>query len=146
VTDRYVDEQTGALDLVLGIVDVLLFFAVLVAAMGIANTLSLSVVERTRELGLLRAVGASRAQVRRMIRVEAVLIAVYGGLLGLALGAGLGAAVVRPLRKSGIDQLSFAPGRLVSYVVLAAVVGTLAAILPARRAARLDVLRAIATE
>jgi putative ABC transport system permease protein len=145
-THDYVAAQRKDINKLLGLVLTLLALAILIAGFGIVNTLALSVVERTRELGLLRAVGASRAQVRRMIRVEAVLIAVYGGLLGLALGAGLGAAVVRPLRKSGIDQLSFAPGRLVSYVVLAAVVGTLAAILPARRAARLDVLRAIATE
>ena len=144
-THDYVAAQRRDIDKLLGLVLTLLALAILIAGFGILNTLALSVVERTKEIGLLRAVGASRKQVRSMVRVEAVLIALYGGLLGLALGAGLGAAVVRALHKAGISHLAFPPGRLVAYVVMAAIVGTIAAILPARRAARLDVLRAVAS-
>ncbi|MDX6275696.1 MAG: putative transport system permease protein [Frankiales bacterium] len=145
-THDYVAQQRRDIDKVLGLVLTLLALAVLIAGFGIVNTLALSVVERTREIGLLRAVGAGRKQVKRMIRVEAVLIALYGALLGLILGAGLAALVVHSLAGSGIDQLSLAPSRLVLYVVLAGLVGTLAAVLPARRAARLDVLAAIGSE
>jgi putative ABC transport system permease protein len=145
VTDRYVDEQTGALDVVLGIVDVLLFFAVLVAAMGIANTLSLSVVERTRELGLLRAVGMERRAVGRMVRVEGVLVALFGGVLGMVVGLAFGVAVAEALPAESA-QLTIPIGRLAALFVVAGVLGVVAAALPARRAARLDVLDAIAEE
>jgi putative ABC transport system permease protein len=145
VTDRYVDEQTGALDLVLGIVDVLLFFAVLVAAMGIANTLGLSVVERTRELGLLRAVGMERRAVSRMVRVEGVLVALFGGVLGMAVGLAFGIAVAEALPADSA-QLTIPIGRLVALFAVAGLLGVVAAALPARRAARLDVLDAIAEE
>jgi putative ABC transport system permease protein len=145
VTDRYVDEQTGALDVVLGIVDVLLFFAVLVAAMGIANTLSLSVVERTRELGLLRAVGMERRAVGRMVRVEGVLVALFGGVLGMVVGLAFGVAVAEAVPADSA-QLTLPIGRLVALFVVAGMLGVVAAALPARRAARLDVLDAIAQE
>jgi len=110
------------------------------------NTLVLSVLERTREIGLLRAVGTSRRQLRRMVRLEAVLIAVYGALLGIGLGLLVGVAVQQSLADDGIDRLAV-PWTLLGVVLLvSAGVGVLAAIVPARRAARLDVLGAIATE
>ena len=135
-----------AMRLLLGFIFVLLTLAVLIAALGIVNTLALSVIERTREIGLLRAVGMGRRQVRRMIRLESVVIAIFGTLLGLALGVALGAALVRALNDEGIDQLVIPFGQLAVYLVVGALIGVLAAVWPARRAARLDVLRAITTE
>ncbi len=141
--DGYVENETGALDLVLGIVDVLLLFAIGVAGIGIANTLALSVVERTRELGLLRAVGMHRRSMRRMVRVEGVLVALFGGVLGLVLGVGFGSAIAIALP---VDTavLTFPSLRLVLLFVAAGLLGVVAAAMPARRAARLDVLAAIA--
>ena len=124
----------------------LLGLAVIIAILGIVNTLALSVIERTREIGLLRAVGLSRRQLRRMVRLESVTIAVVGALLGVALGIGFGVVLQRSQESQGIAQLAIPWGRLGLFVVLAAVVGVLAAWFPARRAARLDVLKAIATE
>jgi putative ABC transport system permease protein len=141
--DGYVDSQTGVLDLVLAIVDVLLLFAVGVAGIGIANTLALSVVDRTRELGLLRVVGMHRRTMRHMVRVEGVLVALMGGVLGLALGIGFGSAIATALP---VDTavLTFPPLRLALLFLTAGLLGIVAAALPARRAARLDVLEAIA--
>ncbi|HYT10390.1 MAG TPA: ABC transporter permease, partial [Mycobacteriales bacterium] len=102
--------------------------------------------ERTRELGLLRAVGMSRRQVKRMVRVESVLIAIFGGLLGLVVGGIFGVALQRALRNQGVTELSFPVGQLALYLLLAAVAGVIAAWLPARRASRLNVLQAIAAE
>ncbi len=140
--DDYVTSQTNALDLVLGIVDVLLLFAGAVAAMGIANTLALSVVERTRELGLLRAVGMQRRHMRRMVRIEGVLVALLGGVLGLTLGVAFGSASAAALPPA-TAQLTYPPGRLVLLFAAAGLLGIIAGALPARRAARLDILTAI---
>jgi len=112
----------------------------------VVNTLALSVLERTRELGLLRAIGLGRAQTMRMVTVEAVVISVFGALLGLVVGAGLGTAVVRALDDQGIHQLALPWTQMVTYLVLAGVVGVIAATLPAIRAARVNVLQAIAYE
>jgi putative ABC transport system permease protein len=146
VEDRaeFVATQRERLDELLNAVTVLLVLSVVIALLGIVNTLALSVAERTRELGLLRAVGMSRRQVRRMIRIESVVIALYGALLGLVVGAALGAALVRALRPEGITEFSLPVGRLLAVVVVAALAGVAAAALPARRAARLDVLKAVA--
>ena len=110
------------------------------------NTLALSVIERTRELGLLRAVGMARRQVKRMVRVEAVIIAVFGGLLGIVVGTVFGVALQQALKSEGVTELAFPVTRLVIFLVLAGLTGVLAAWLPARRASRLNVLTAIATE
>jgi putative ABC transport system permease protein len=110
------------------------------------NTLGLSIFERIRELGLLRAVGATRRQLRAMIRWEAVIIAVLGALLGLAVGVFFGWTMVQGLSSEGITQFVVPGGQLVGFVLAAAVAGILAAVLPGRRAARIDVLRAITTE
>ena len=142
---EFIEGQRGQVDQLLNAITVLLVLSVVIAVLGIVNTLALSVVERTRELGLLRAVGLQRRQLRRMIRVESVVIALYGALLGLVVGIGFGWALVRALRDQGITEFSLPVGRLVLVVVAAAFAGVLAAALPARRAARLDVLEAVAT-
>ena len=130
----------------LGIVTALLLLAVVVAILGIVNTLVLSVVERTRELALLRAVGGTRRQVRTVVRRESVLMALLGALTGIALGTISGIALSRALTDEGITELRVPVGTLAIYVVVAAVVGVLAAVGPARRASKVDVLGAITAE
>ena len=129
----------------LALVTGLLALSLLVAVIGIVNTLALSVVERTREIGLLRAVGLTRRQTRRMVRFEAVLISAFGGILGVVLGVVIGVALQQSLVDSGITVLSIPVRLLVTFLVVAAVVGVLAALWPAWRAGKLDVLRAIST-
>lgn len=148
VRDRqsFLDQQTASVDTVLTMIQILLALAILIAVLGIINTLALSVLERTRELGLLRAIGLRRAQIMRMITVEAVVISVFGALLGVAVGSGLGAAVVESLRDEGFTALVFPWGQMGMYLGLAVLVGVVAAVLPAIRAARVDVLSAIAYE
>ena len=130
----------------LGIVTALLLLAVVVAVLGILNTLVLSVVERTRELGLLRAVGGTRRQVRAVVRRESVLMSLLGALTGVALGTVSGIALSRALADEGITTVAVPTVTLAGYLVIAAAVGVLAAIGPARRAAKVDVLRAITAE
>jgi len=130
----------------LGIVTALLLLAVVVAILGIVNTLVLSVVERTRELGLLRAVGGTRRQVRTVVRRESVLMALLGALTGIALGTVSGIALSRALLDEGITEIEVPAGTLVVYLLVAAAVGVLAAIGPARRASRVDVMEAITAE
>jgi putative ABC transport system permease protein len=148
VQDRsgFVEQQTRVFDQVLGFIQVLLVLAMVIAVLGVVNTLVLSVIERTRELGLLRAVGLGRAATARMITVESVVISLFGALLGLAVGAGLGAAVVYALRDEGFSDLALPWTLMGVYLILAAVVGVLAALIPSIRAARLNVLAAIAYE
>jgi len=123
----------------------LLAFAILISLFGIANTLALSIHERTRELGMLRAIGMSRRQVRTMVRYEAVITALIGAILGMALGVVFAALIAQPLKDEGFT-LSYPIGWLIALMVLAALAGVLAAILPARRASRLDVLQALQYE
>lgn len=138
--------RVAAVEQVLGLITVLLCFAVLIALLGITNTLALSIVERTREIGLLRAVGMTRAQLRWMVRAEAVLVAAVAVVIGVLLGVGLGIATLAGL-SGGTDMVVSVPaGQLVVTVVLAVLAGLAAGLLPARRAARLDVLAAIATQ
>ncbi|HWB35402.1 MAG TPA: ABC transporter permease, partial [Rugosimonospora sp.] len=148
VADRtdFIKQQTSQFDSLLTMIQILLALAILIAVLGIVNTLALSVLERTRELGLLRAVGLRRGQLMRMITVESVVISVFGALRGLAVGTGLGAAVVRALRDQGFTTFGLPWSSMVTYLVLAAVVGVIAAVLPAVRAARTNVLSAIAHE
>ncbi|MFI6580209.1 ABC transporter permease [Embleya sp. NPDC050493] len=124
----------------------LLGLAIIISILGVINTLALSVVERTREIGLMRAIGASRRQIRRMIRLESMVIAVFGALVGLALGMAWGIGAQRLLAKQGLDVLEIPWGTVIGIVIAAAVVGLLAAVMPAFRAARMNVLRAIATD
>ena len=139
-------KQASQIDTLLGLITALLGLAIFIALFGIINTLGLSILERTREIGLLRAVGMSRRQVRGMIRWESVIIAVLGALLGIVVGVFFGWAMVRALHSQGITSMTVPYGQLLFYVILAGVFGVLAGLLPARRAARLNVLEAIATE
>jgi putative ABC transport system permease protein len=139
-------EQARQIDQIINLFYSLLGLAIVIALFGIVNTLGLSIFERIRELGLLRAVGATRRQLRAMIRWEAVIIAVLGAVLGLAIGVFFGWTIVRALSSQGIREFALPAGQLVGFVLAAAVAGVLAAVLPGRRAARVDVLRAIATE
>jgi putative ABC transport system permease protein len=138
-------DQKQQLNTILGIVYALLGLSIVIALIGVVNTLALSVMERTREIGLLRAVGTQRRQLKRMIRVESTLVSVMGALFGLALGVGLGAAVVSALGSSFITTLAVPVPTIVVVLVLAALFGVAAAVWPARRAAKLDILQAIYT-
>ncbi|WP_328476805.1 ABC transporter permease [Actinoplanes sp. NBC_00393] len=140
----FVDAQAAQFDQIIMMIQILLGLAILIAVLGVVNTLALSVLERTRELGLLRAVGLGRAQTMRMVTVEAVVISVFGALLGVAVGAGMGSAVARALENDGITEIVLPWGRMGTYLGLAALVGVIAAVAPAIRAARLNVLGAIA--
>ncbi|RDI17865.1 ABC transporter permease [Lentzea flaviverrucosa] len=148
VQDRsaFVKQTTSQFDTVLLMIQILLALAILIAVLGVINTLALSVIERTRELGLLRAIGMRRSQVMRMITVESVVISVFGAVLGLAVGLALGIATVQALKDQGISEIGLPWMTMVQYLVVAAFVGVIAAILPAIRAARLNVLDAIAYE
>jgi putative ABC transport system permease protein len=144
--DEYVAAVAGEVDQMLIIVYVLLVLAVIIALMGIANTLSLSIHERARELGLLRAVGQTRRQVRAMVRGESFLVALFGTVGGVALGAFLGWALIRSLADEGFEAVTIPTGQLAVVLALGAVIGVVAAVRPARRAAKLDVLAAIASD
>jgi putative ABC transport system permease protein len=119
---------------------------VLIALIGIVNTLMLSVFERTHEIGLLRAVGMKRRQLRAMIRSESVILAIFGAIVGIIVGTALGAAFAASLKQQGITDIVIPVASLVEFLILAALLGLGAASWPARRAAKLDVLTAIATD
>ncbi|WP_328773129.1 ABC transporter permease [Streptomyces sp. NBC_00286] len=136
----------GQIAVLLYLVYALLGLAIIIAVLGVVNTLALSVVERTREIGLLRAIGLARRQLRRMIRLESVVIAVFGAVLGLALGLVWGVCVQQVLALQGMTALAIPWGTIVAVVVGSAVVGIVAALLPALRASRMNVLAAIAHE
>jgi putative ABC transport system permease protein len=140
------ENQVAQLNRLLGLVTALLLVAVFIAFAGITSTLALSVFERTREIGLLRAVGMSRRQTRSMVRWEAVIIAFIGALVGVVVGVFYGWAFVRALADEGITELVIPAGQLFVLLVTAGLAGIVAAVPPARRAARLNVLEAIATE
>ena len=138
--------QKAAVNKLLGLVYALLALAVIIALIGIVNTLMLSVFERTHEIGLLRAVGMKRRQIRAMIRSESVILAVFGAIIGIIVGTGLGIALVSSLRSQGFTSTVVPVSNLVIFLILAALLGLLAASWPARRAAKLDVLAAIAAD
>jgi putative ABC transport system permease protein len=138
--------RAAAVDQVLGLITVLLAFAVLIALLGITNTLALSIVERTREVGLLRAVGMTRAQLSGMVRAEAVLIAAVAAVVGTVLGLGLAAATLAGLSADQPLTIRVPVVELLAVMGAAVLAGLAAGLLPARRAARLDVLTAIATQ
>jgi putative ABC transport system permease protein len=145
--DEFIESQAAELDALLAVIYGLLAVAILIALMGIANTLSLSVHERTRELGLLRAVGQSRSQLRAMVRWESVVVATFGSLGGLGLGVFLGWGLVRSLNAAeGFGTLAIPVGSLVTVLLVGAMVGVLAGLRPAWRASRMDVLAAVATD
>ncbi|MFC7894633.1 ABC transporter permease [Streptomyces sp. NPDC057381] len=136
-------DQVGQL---LNMVYGLLALAIIVAVLGVVNTLALSVVERTREIGLMRAIGLSRRQLRRMIRMESVVIALFGALLGLGLGMGWGATAQKLLALEGLNVLDIPWPTIIGVFIGSAFVGLFAALVPAFRAGRMNVLNAIATE
>lgn len=148
VQDRgeFKGSQGSQIDAMVGILYGLLALSVVIAVLGIANTLALSVVERRREIGVLRAVGMRRAQVRRTIYLESALIAVFGALIGVGLGSGVGVAFLRTLRDFGLVEISVPWGQLASTLPVAGVVGVLAALWPAIRASRTPPLAAIADD
>jgi putative ABC transport system permease protein len=148
VLDRagFISQMGQPLDQMLALVYALLALAIIIALLGIANTLALSIFDRIREIGLLRAVGMTRPQLRSAIRWESVIIALQGTALGLMLGLFFGWAMVRALEDEGLTVFRVPYASIIAIVVLAALAGMLAAIGPSRRAAKLDVLRAIASE
>ncbi len=148
VLDRagFEKEASGFIDQLLTFMTVMLALAVLIALLGIVNTLALSVFERTRELGLLRAVGMTRNQVRAMVRWESAVIALIGAVSGAVLGTGIGLAMSQVLKDEGIKSISVPVLQIAVYVAVAAAAGVLAAVGPARTAARVDLLRAVVTD
>ncbi len=138
--------RTATVDQILGLVTVLLLLAVLIAMLGITNTLALSIVERTREIGLLRAVGMTRAQLRWMVRGEAVVVAALSVVLGVGLGTAFGAAMVAVLGRNAEMTIELPTERLLAVVAIATIAGLVAGLLPARRAGRMEVLNAISAE
>lgn len=143
---EFAQQQREPIDQMVLLIFALLGLALIIAVLGIVNTLALSVIERTREIGLLRAIGVSRGQMRRMVVLESILISLLGAILGVLMGIGFGLALMQSLKDEGLDVIAVPWGQLAIYLVAAVVVGVLAAVLPALRAARLDVLKAIATE
>ena len=144
--EEFTADTQASVDQLLGLVTALLLLSVIVAILGITNTLVLSVVERTRELGLLRAVGATRHQIAGVVRHESVLMSALGAVTGVGLGTAAGVALSRALVDEGISRVAVPAGLLATYLVVAVGVGVLAAIGPARRASRVDVLTAVTTE
>jgi len=143
---QFEKSQESQVNQLLGLVYALLALAILIAMIGIVNTLMLSVFERTHEIGLLRAVGMRRRQVRTMIRTESVILALFGAVIGVLVGIALGVAFSKALAAQGITDIVVPVGTLVAFLVIAGVLGLVASTWPARRAARLDVLSAIAAE
>lgn len=142
--DEFREVVSSTIDQFLDVITALLALAVLIALLGVANTLSLVIFERTREIGLLRAIGMTRPQLRTTIRDEAMIVALLGTALGIGLGTLLGWAVVRSLEDQGFDTLTIPGLRITLIAALGAVAGAIVATLPARRAARLDILHALA--
>jgi putative ABC transport system permease protein len=142
---EYIQSAQNRIGQLVNLIYVLLALSVLIAFFGIVNTLALSVTERTREIGLLRAVGMSRGQLRRMIRLESLMIALFGAILGVGVGSLFGWAILPPLADQGLNDFSYPGGTIVVFFVVAGLLGVIAAVFPARRAAKLDVLRAISS-
>src|SRR5215472_12393388 len=142
----YAKSRGSMLGTLFGLVTALLALAIIIALLGIVNTLALSVVERTRELGLLRAVGMRRGQLAQMVAAESVIISAVGAVVGIAMGLGLGAALAYAVTRSQQPTVVVAPAQLVLFALAAALAGVLASVAPARRAARLNMLAAIASE
>ena len=142
---EYIDSQSGQINQLLGLIYGLLFLSVIIAVVGIIITLLLSVFERQREIGLLRAVGMTKSQVRTTVRWESVITSLLGAVVGIVLGVGLGWVIVYALRDQGLSSFSVPVGTTVSILIMAFVIGVLAAVYPAWRATRVNLLAAITT-
>lgn len=140
---EFVADAEAQVDQLVSLFSGLLSLALLIAVLGIANTLALSIFERTREIGLLRAVGMARRQVRSMVRIEAVIVALFGAVMGLAMGAAIGFGVVTSLADNGLGSFAVPGVQLVIWLVVAAAAGLVASLRPASKAAKLNVLEAI---
>ncbi len=140
------ESQEAQLSQFLQVIEILVLLSFFIALIGIINTLSLSIFERTREIGLLRSIGMSRRQLRGSIFCESIIVAVFGGLLGVAVGTVFGVAATLALPDSIVQDLAIPVSSLMRYVVISALAGLLAAVLPALRAGRMNILRAIAHE
>lgn len=143
---EFVAGQSGQVDQLLIVINILLLLAIVIAVLGIANTLALSVLERIREIGLMRAVGMTRRQTRRMVRWEGAIVSTFGATIGVAVGVIFGLAALKALPSTFITTTAVPIPTLLSLIVFATFAGLVAAIFPARRAGKLDVLAAIATE
>jgi putative ABC transport system permease protein len=142
---EYIDKQSGSINQLLGLIYGLLFLSVIIAVVGIIITLLLSVFERQREIGLLRAVGMTKSQVRTTVRWESVITSLLGAVVGIVLGVGLGWVIVYALRDQGLSSFSVPVGTTVSILIMAFIIGVLAAVYPAWRATRVNLLSAITT-
>jgi putative ABC transport system permease protein len=140
---QFAEQQRAPIDQLVLMVDALLGLALVIAVLGIVNTLALSIIERTREIGLLRAIGLGRGQLRLMVTLESIVMAVLGAVLGVVLGVCFGVAMMDAVKDQGLEVIAVPWTQLLVFLGLAVVIGVLAAVLPARRAARLDVLAAI---
>jgi putative ABC transport system permease protein len=140
---QFAQQQRKPIDQLVLMVDALLGLALVIAVMGIVNTLALSIIERTREIGLLRAIGLGRGQLRVMVTLESIVIAVLGAVLGVVLGVCFGVAMMYAVKDEGLEVIAIPWRQLGVFLALAVVIGVLAAVLPARRAAHLDVLDAV---
>lgn len=143
---EFIADAEAQIDQLVALFSGLLGLALVIALLGIANTQALSIVERTREIGLLRAVGMARRQVRSMVRWEPIVIALFGALLGILIGSAIGFAVVSSLAHDGLESFTLPGTQLAVWLVAAALAGVIASMGPARKAARLDVLKAISYE
>jgi putative ABC transport system permease protein len=144
-TAEFLDSQKGQIDSLITLINYLLGFALFVAFLGVINTIVLSVIERTREIGLLRAVGMTREQIRSTIRWESVIVCLFGALLGIVLGVLFAWAAVAAIPADIIGTIAIPYESVLFAILAAALAGVLAALLPARRAARLNLLNAITT-
>jgi len=144
--DEFKDSQAAQIDQLLVIITVLLGFAIIIAVLGISITLGLAVFERTREIGLMRAVGMTKRQTRKMVRWEAIIVSTFGAVIGIVLGTLIGIVLSMAVPDTIIDSISFSPTTIIAILIGAVLAGLIAAIYPSAKASRMDVLQAIATE
>jgi putative ABC transport system permease protein len=144
--DEFKDSQAAQIDQLLVIITVLLAFAIIIAVLGISITLGLAVFERTREIGLMRAVGMTKRQTRKMVRWEAIIVSTFGSVVGIVLGTAIGVVLSLAVSDSIIDGISFSPSTIIAILIGAVLAGLIAALYPSFKASRMDVLEAIATE
>ena len=140
------DQLEGQINQVLAIISALLFFAIIIAVLGISITMALGVFERTREIGLMRAVGMTKRQTRRMVRWEAVIVSTFGALVGIAVGTLLGVALSMAVPDTVIDRIALSWSTIALILVGAVIAGLFAAFYPSWKASKLDILEAIATD